>query len=64
MCMNYLHPLFTAAEEASISELQGLFGTGALLPFNLQTAKVAFIYGQRLKSLLWTQVTLMEQVIS
>lgn len=58
----YLHPLFTATKQTSIRELQGLFSTGTLLSFNLQTAKVAFVDGQRLKSLLWTQVTLMEQL--
>lgn len=59
----YLHSLLTATEQTSISELQGLFSTGTLLPFNLQTAKVAFIDGQRLKSLFWTQVTLREQSV-
>lgn len=35
VCWNYLHPLFTAAEQASVSELQGFFGSGTLLPFIL-----------------------------
>lgn len=57
----YLHPLFAAAEQPTISELQGFLGTSALLPFILQTAKVALINGERLKGLLWTQVSLLEQ---
>ncbi len=59
---HYLHPLFTAAEQASVCELQSFFGTGTFLSFILQTAKVALIDRERLKSLLWTQVTLLEQV--
>lgn len=62
VCGHYLHSLLTAAEQASISELQRFFGTRTLLSFNLQTAKVAFIDGQRLKSLFGTQVTLMDQM--
>lgn len=60
VCYHYLHPLFTATEQTCVCELQGLFGTGTLLPFNLQTAKIALIDGQRLQSLLWTQVALMK----
>lgn len=58
----YLHSLLTAAEKASISELQSFFGTSALLSFILQTAKVALIDCERLKGLLWTQVTLLKQI--
>lgn len=61
MCGHYLHPLLTATEQACVSELQSLFGTSTLLSFNLQTAKVAFIDRQRLKSLLWTQVPLVNR---
>lgn len=64
VCWHYLHPLFTATEQASVSEFQGFFGSGTLLPFILQTAEVALIDGQRLKSLLWTQVTLVKQVVN
>lgn len=60
----YLHSLLTAAEQASISELQSFFGTSALLSFILQTAKVTLIDCERLKGLLWTQVTLLKQIIS
>lgn len=62
MRWHYLYSLLTATEQTSISKLQGLFGTGTLLPFNLQTTKVAFIDGQRLKGLFRTQVTLREQI--
>lgn len=62
VCWHYLHPLFTAAEQASVCELQSLFGASTFLPFNLQTAKVALVDRQRLKSLLWTQVTLVKQI--
>lgn len=62
MCGHYLHPLFTAAEQASVSELQRLFGTSTLLSLNLQTAEVAFIDRQRLESFLWTQVPLVEEI--
>lgn len=64
VCCHYLDPLFTAAEQARVGELQGFFGSGTLLPFNLQTAKVALIDRQRLKCLLWTQVTLEKQITS
>lgn len=60
----YLHPLFTAAEQPSVSELQCFLGTCALLPFILQTTKVALIDCERLKGLLWTQVPLLRQMSS
>lgn len=60
----YLHPLFTAAEQPSVGELQSFLGTSALLSFILQTAKVALIDGERLEGLLWTQVTLLKQMNS
>lgn len=58
----YLHSLFTATEQASISELQSFFGTSALLSFILQTAKITLIDCERLKGLLWTQATLLKQI--
>ncbi len=64
VCWHYLHPLLTAAEQAGVGELQGFFGAGTFFPFILQTTKVALIDRQRLKSLLWTQVTLVKQVTS
>lgn len=60
----YLHSLFTAAEQPSISELQSFLGTCALLSFILQTTKVALIDCERLEGLLWTQVTLLKQMNS
>lgn len=60
----YLHPLFTAAEQPSVSELQSFFGTSTLLSFILQTAKVTLIDCERLKGLLWTQVTLLNHITS
>lgn len=60
--MHYLHPLFTATEKTSVSQLQGFFGSGTLLSFILETAKVALIDSQRLESLLWTQVTLVRKI--
>lgn len=61
VCGHYLHPLFTATEQTSVSELQSLFGSSTLLSFNLQTAEVAFIDRQRLKSLLRTQAPLVNR---
>lgn len=58
LVLDYLHPLFTATEHPSVCEFQSFFGSGTFLPFILQTAEVAFIDGKRLKSLLWSQVTL------
>lgn len=57
-CWKYLHPFFTATEHSSVCEFQGFFGSGTFLPFILQTAEVTLIDGKRLKSLLWSQVTL------
>lgn len=57
-CWKYLHPLLTATEHSGVCEFQGFFGSCTFLPFVLQTAEVPLIDGKRLKSLLWSQVTL------
>lgn len=61
---NYLHPFFTAAEQASVGELKCFLGSGTLLPFIFQTPKVTFIDCERLKGLFWTQVALETQILS
>lgn len=54
----YLHALLTATEESRVCQFQCFLGLCTFLSVILQPAKLPFIYGQGLKSLLRAQIAL------